>query len=77
MNNQIHGKYTIYTSSGSILNEVYRKNSEIASKSVKQDEAYYSRTGAPMRAKDNWKSLTVLKRGESWDPDTKQKCSIF
>ena len=44
----------------------------LAKKKVMQSDAYYSKTGADMRASDpNWRSLTVLFGGESFDPAPK------
>ena len=62
MNNKKHGKSTLYFDDGRICNYVYRNGSQIAEKfDITQDEAYYSKTGAPIKANDpNWKSFTEL-----------------
>ena len=64
LNHKSHGKETYYSSS-SIENRIFCNDSWIAEKEVKQDEAYYSKTGTIMRANDaEWKSLTELIEGK-------------
>ena len=61
LNGVNHGKRTWYSVSGNIYNDVFDNGEQIRSKKVKTHEAFFTRSGAVLRAEDDdWEHYTAV-----------------